>query len=96
MRKYAVALAAFLTPLLLSVPAFAADAGDGGFSESSGASRLDAQLVPIRRALGDLVEVMEQVFAVMVSNPLFVVLLAASLFALGIRIFRKVKRAAKG
>lgn len=52
--------------------------------------------MPITRALDDLAEVMEQMFAVMVSNPLFVVLFAASLFVLGIRIFRKVKSAAKG
>ena len=39
--------------------------------------------------------VMEQVWAVLVSNPFFLVLLAGSLLALGIRIFRKVKGAAK-
>lgn len=94
MRKYVIALMAFLTPALLSAPAYASDfAGDG---TGGGAGRLDAQLVPITRALGDLVEVMEQVFAIMVSNPLLVVLLAGSLFTLGIRIFRKIKSAAKG
>lgn len=94
MRKYVFALPALLTPVLLSVPAYASEfAGDG---ETGGASRLDAQLVPIKRAMGDLADVMGQVFALMVSNPLLVVLLAASLFAIGIRIFRKVKRAAKG
>lgn len=94
MRKYVFALSALLTSALLAVPAYASEfSGDG---EPGGADRLDAQLVPITRALDDLAEVMEQVFTVMVSNPLFVVLLAASLFVLGIRIFRKVKSAAKG
>ena len=94
MRKYVFALSALLTSVFLSVPAYASEfAGDG---EQQGAGRLDAQLVPITRALDDLAEVMEQVFAFMVSNPLLVVLLAASLFTIGIRIFRKVKSAAKG
>lgn len=46
-------------------------------------------------AMEDLVDVMEQAFAIMVSNPLLAVLLAGSLLALGVRIFRKVKGAAK-
>ena len=95
MRKFTLVLAALLTLALLAVPAFAADAGGGDFGGGNGASRLDAQLVPIKRALGDLADVMEQVFAVMVSNPLLLVLLAGSLFAVGVRIFRKVKGAAK-
>lgn len=92
MKKLTLALAALLTPALLAAPAFASDFGE---ETGGGASRLDAQLVPIKRAIGDLVDVMEQVFAIMVSNPLLVVLLAGSLFALGVRIFRKVKGAAK-
>ena len=94
MQKYVFCLSAFLTPLLLSAPAYASEfAGDG---EQHGASRLDVQLVPITRALGDLVDVMEQVFAIMVSNPLLVVFLAGSLLTVGIRIFRKIKSAARG
>ena len=96
MRSFACALTAALTPMLLSVSAYAADGGGSFGNEPTGAGRLDAQLVPIKNALSDLAEVMEQVFAIMVSNPLLVVLLAASLFVLGIRIFRKVKGAAKG
>lgn len=92
MKKLTLALTVLLTPALLAAPVFASDFGE---ETGGGASRLDAQLVPIKRAIGDLVDVMEQVFAIMVSNPLLVVLLAGSLFALGVRIFRKVKGAAK-
>lgn len=92
MKKFTLALAALLTPVLLAAPAFASDFGE---ETGGGAGRLDAQLVPIKRAIGDLVDVMEQVFAIMTSNPLLLVFLAAGLFALGIRIFRKVKGAAK-
>ena len=61
------------------------------------ASTTDAStLAPIITGMGSLVEVMGEVWKVMTSNPLLVVLLAASLFTIGIRIFRKVKSAAKG
>lgn len=93
MRKFTLALAVLLTPALLSVPAFAADVGDGTIGQP-GAGRYSIERV--LGAIEDLVDVMGHVFAVMVSNPLFVVFLAAGLFALGVRIFRKVKRAAKG
>ena len=53
-------------------------------------------LTPIVTAMGSLVEIMGQVWAVMTGNPLLVVFLAASLFSVGIKIFRKVKGAAKG
>lgn len=53
-------------------------------------------LEPIITAMGSLVEVMGEVWKVMTSNPLLLVFLAGSLFAVGIRIFRKVKSAAKG
>lgn len=53
-------------------------------------------LEPIISAMGSLVEVMGEVWKVMVSNPLLVVLLAGTLFTVGIRIFRKVKGAARG
>lgn len=92
MKKFTLALAALLTPVLLVAPAFASDFGE---ETGGGAGRLDAQLVPIKRAIGDLVDVMEQVFAIMTSNPLLLVLLAASLFSVGVWIFRKVKSAAK-
>lgn len=92
MKKFTLALAALLTPVLLAAPAFASDFGE---ETGGGAGRLDAQLVPIKRAIGDLVDVMEQVFAIMTSNPLLLVLLAASLFSVGVWIFRKVKSAAK-
>ena len=52
-------------------------------------------LAPIITAMGSLVEVMVEVWDVMTSNPLLLVLLAASLFSVGVWIFRKVKGAAK-
>lgn len=55
-----------------------------------------ATLTPIITAMGSLVEVMGEVWDVMTSNPLLLVFLAASLFGVGIRIFRKVKGAARG
>ena len=56
----------------------------------------DANMTTIVTAMGTLVEIMGEVWKVMVSNPLLVVFLAASLFGVGIKIFRKVKGAAKG
>ena len=53
-------------------------------------------LAPIITAMGTLVEVMGEVWKVMTANPLLLVFLAASLFGVGIRIFRKVKGAARG
>ena len=55
-----------------------------------------ATLTPIITAMGTLVEVMGEVWKVMTANPLLLVFLAASLFGVGIRIFKKVKGAAKG
>ena len=88
MKKFTLALAALLTPVLLAVPAFASDFGD----ESGGGGGRYSKLVD---AVGDLTDVMEQVFAIMTSNPRLLVLLAASLFRVGVWIFRKVKGAAK-
>ena len=53
-------------------------------------------LAPIVTAMGTLVEVMGEVWKFMTANPLLLVFLAASLFGVGIRIFKKVKSAAKG
>ena len=53
-------------------------------------------LAPIITGMGSLVDIMEQVFAIMVSNPLLVVFLSGSLLTVGIRIFRKIKSAARG
>lgn len=55
-----------------------------------------ATLAPIITGMGSLVEVIGEVWKVMTSNPLLVVFLAGSLFGVGIKIFRKVKSAAKG
>lgn len=56
----------------------------------------DTTLTPVISAMESLVDVMSKVWAVMLGNPLLVVFLAASLFGVGIRIFRKVKGAARG
>lgn len=93
MRKYVFALSACLTPVLLAAPAFAASATERP-EGSIGGGRYSIERV--LTAADDLVDVMEWVFAIMVSNPLLVVLLGGSLLTLGIRIFRKVKSAAKG
>ena len=53
-------------------------------------------LAPIITAMGSLVEIMGSVWSFMTSNPLFLVFLGASLFGVGIKLFRKVKSAAKG
>ena len=53
-------------------------------------------LAPVTTAMSTVVTVMGEVWEVMTANPLLVVFLAASLFGIGIRIFRKVKGAAKG
>ena len=55
-----------------------------------------ASLTPVITAISTIVEIMGQVFAVMTSNPLLVVFLAASLLTLGVRLFRKFKGAARG
>ena len=95
MRKYMLALVAFLTPVLLSLPAYASDGGFAGDRDGPvGGGRYSIERVTT--AMDDLVDVMEQVWTIMVSNPLLLVFLAAGLFALGVRIFKKVKGAARG
>lgn len=89
MKKLMLALTALLTPALLAAPAFASDFGNP--DEVGGGGRY-SKLVD---AVGDLVDVMEQVFAIMTSNPLLLVFLAAGLLSLGVWIFHKVKGAAK-
>lgn len=61
---------------------------------SSGADT--STLKPIIDGMGDLVSVMNEVWEVMTSNPLFLTFLGASLFGVGIYMFRRIKRAAKG
>ena len=95
MRKYALVLVAFLTPLLLSIPAYASDFNDGR-GDSIGGGRDTSSIGTLISAMDDLVDVVEQVFLVILSNPFLVVLAAASLIVLGARIFKKVKRVAKG
>lgn len=89
MKKLILALTALLTPALLAAPAFASDFGDP--DEVGGGGRY-SKLV---NAVGDLADVMEQVFAIMTSNPLLLVFLAAGLLSLGVWIFHKVKGASK-
>ena len=88
MRKYMLALMALLTPALLSAPAYAS-VGD---IVQPGAGNY----LPIFAALDDVVDVMGEVWKVMTGNPLLVAYLAAGLIGVGVWIFRKVKRSAKG
>lgn len=90
MKKLTLALAALLTPVLLVAPAFASDFGSP--DEVHGGGRDMGRLL---HAVDDLVDVMGGVWDVMTSNPLLLVLLAASLFSVGVWIFHKVKGAAK-
>ena len=90
MRKYMLALLALLTPVLLSIPAYASEIPP---REEQGP--FNSPLRYFKSALNDLVDIVGQVFSVIVSNPFLTVLVAASLFALGVRIFKKVKGAAK-
>lgn len=93
MRKYMLVLIALLTPLLLSIPAYASDfSGDREGEVGGGRYSIER----VTAAMDDLVDVVGQVFLVILSNPFLVVLVAAGLFALGVRIFKKVKSAAKG
>ena len=53
-------------------------------------------LAPVTTAMSTLVTVMGVVWEVMIANPLLVVFLGASLLTVGIKLFKKVKSAAKG
>ena len=92
MQKYMLALMALLTPVLLSAPAYAGDfAGDREGEVGGGRYSIER----VTSALDDLVDVMGEVWKVMVSNPLFLVFLGVSLFSVGIWLFRKIRSAAK-
>ena len=94
MRKFMLALTALLTSVLLSAPAYAATPGDFAGGQHGG-GRYPSITAALVSAIDDLSDVVGQVFSIIVSNPFFVLLVAAGLFTLGIRIFRKVKGAAK-
>lgn len=73
-------ISAMLMPMLLAL-------------SSSGADT--TTITKIINGMSDLVSIMEQVWEVMTSNPLFVLFLGASLFSVGIWLFCRVKRAAR-
>ena len=52
-------------------------------------------LAPVITAMGDLVDIVGEVFTVMLGNPYLVLFMAAGLFGVGIRLFRKAKSAAR-
>ena len=56
----------------------------------------EVSIAPIVSGMGQLIDVMGEVWKVMIGNPLLLVYLGASLFSVGIWIFKKVKRAARG
>ena len=84
------ALMAALTPVFLTVSAYAAELPDDR-EGSIGGGRYSY----ITSTMDDLVGVMNEVWNVMTSNPLLLVFLGVSLFGVGIRLFKKVKSAAK-
>lgn len=53
-------------------------------------------IAPVTAGMRQLIDVMGDVWSVMTSNPLLCVFLGASLLSVGIWVFRKVKRAARG
>ena len=55
-----------------------------------------SDLSPVMSAMGTIIQLLGMVWSAMTANPLLVVFLASSLLVVGIRIFRKVKAAAKG
>ena len=66
------------------------------FAMALAAAESNTDIQTIVNGMETLLNVVKQVWTVMVSNPFFVVFLGASLFSLGIWIFKKVKRAARG
>lgn len=52
-------------------------------------------LTPVITAMGDLVDIVGKVFTMMLGNPYLVTLMGAGLLAVGIRLFRKAKSAAR-
>ena len=56
----------------------------------------EISLAPVFAGMEQLLDVVNEVWKVMVGNPLLVVFLGGSLFSLGIWVFKKVKRAARG
>ena len=56
----------------------------------------EVSITPVTAGMRQLVGVMGDVWSVMTANPLMCVFLGASLFSVGIWVFKKVKRAAKG
>ena len=47
-------------------------------------------------AMDTVVQLMSKVWELMTSNPLLTLFLAAGLLTIGVRVFRQIKRAAKG
>ena len=48
----------------------------------------------ITAAIGDVISVVDSVFAAITSNPLLVLFVSASVLGVGIKIFKKLRRAA--
>lgn len=56
----------------------------------------EISIAPVAAGMRQLIDVMGDVWSVMTANPLLCVFLGGSLLSMGIWVFRKVKRAAKG
>lgn len=72
-----------LTPVALASEGSTGSAGSGGMSAVLG-------------AFDTVVSLMNKVWELMTSNPLLTLFLAAGLLTIGVRVFRQIKRAAKG
>lgn len=64
-------------------------------SEGSGGSG-SGGMAAVLSAFDTVVSLMNEVWKLMTSNPLLTLFLAAGLLTIGVRVFRQVKRAAKG
>lgn len=56
----------------------------------------EISIAPVAAGMRQLIGVMGDVWSIMTANPLLCVCLGGCLLSVGISIFRKVKRAAKG
>lgn len=56
----------------------------------------EISIAPVTAGMRQLVDVMGDVWSVMTANPLLCVFLGGSLLIMGISVFKKIKRAARG
>lgn len=84
-KAMALPAAALLTAAVVMSPVAYASGGDSG----------DAGMTKILGSIDTIVSLMGRVWDVMTSNPLLTLFLAVSLLLVGVKVFRRVKSAAK-